>query len=81
MNRSTKLALFASAMVAVSGAAFAQGKDINGDPKNSGYVLSPNGNVVVDPFGLCWRTGSFQNSQALRECDPALVPPPPPLVS
>ncbi|MDL1862882.1 OmpA family protein, partial [Betaproteobacteria bacterium PRO7] len=79
MKKSTKLGyLFASAMVAASGSALAQGTDIKGDPKNSGYALSPNGNVVVDPFGLCWRTGYFNKDLALKECDPSLLPPPPP---
>lgn len=79
MKRSAKLGyLFATALAATSGVAIAQGKDIKGDPKNSGYVLSPNGNVTVDPFALCWRTGYFTKEQALAECDPSLMPPPPP---
>jgi len=79
MNKSTKLGLlFASALFAASGAATAQTKDIPGDTKNSGYALSPNGNVVQSATGLCWRTGYFAAPMALRDCDAALMPPPPP---
>jgi OOP family OmpA-OmpF porin len=30
--------------------------------------------VVKDPFGLCWRTGSWTPAMATAECDPDLVP-------
>jgi OOP family OmpA-OmpF porin len=67
-------------------AAFAQSKDIKGSTPTSGYVLDPRGNVVVDPFALCWRDGYFTPAMAINECDPDLVPkkvaaapPPPPM--
>ena len=66
-NTAKRGCLFAAALAASSGAALAQSKDIKGDPKNSGYVLSPNGNVVVDPFGLCWRTGYWTPAMAIAE--------------
>ena len=79
MKKSATLGLLlASALLATSGATTAQTKDIPGDSKDSGYTLSPNGNVTQSGTGLCWRTGTFQTPQALRDCDPALMPPPPP---
>jgi len=30
--------------------------------------------VVKDPFGLCWRSGSWTPAMATAECDPDLVP-------
>ena len=98
MKRSAKIGyLVATALVAASGAAFAQASaPIMANPTNNPkavvpYVQSPNGQVVVDPFGLCWRTGFW--TLALAEaggidgpgckCDKALLPkavcePPPP---
>ncbi len=57
--------------------------------KTPGYWASTNGNIVVDPFGLCWHTGYFTPDMAQIECDPDLIakappvtapPPPPPVV-
>jgi OmpA-OmpF porin, OOP family len=45
-----------------------------GNPTNSGYVLSPDGKVVVDPFGLCWRTGFWTPANAIKGCDEDLMP-------
>ena len=53
-----KLGLVAAALMTVSGVSLAQQKDIKiVDPRESPYVISPNGVVVMNPFGLCWRTG------------------------
>jgi OOP family OmpA-OmpF porin len=41
-----------------------------------GYWASVNGNVVVDPFGLCWRAGYFTPDLAQIECDPDLIKKP-----
>ena len=68
--------LFVTALAAASTAA--AGKEIQGNQKNTGYWLDQRGTVVVDPYGLCWRTGYFSKELALPECDPGLVPPPPP---
>jgi OmpA-OmpF porin, OOP family len=78
-------------MVAASGAAIAQSKDIPGAKNAPAYVLDPRGNVVVDPFGLCWRTpwwtpqlaGIDGPQGAGCQCDKAVLPkevcePPPP---
>lgn len=50
--------------------------DIKAATPVSGYVQDARGNVVRDPFGLCWRTGYFTPALAQIECDPDLVPKP-----
>lgn len=86
MKKSMKLAyLVASIAVAASaGSAYAQ-QDIKGNPPDSGYVLDNRGNVVVDPFGLCWRDGYWTPAHANVEgCDgykkpvPVVAPAPAP---
>ena len=70
MKKSALLqALLAAAIGLTASAAGAQ---------TPGYVTSPDGKVVKDPFGLCWRTGYFTPSMAIAECDPDLVPKPAP---
>jgi OOP family OmpA-OmpF porin len=79
------------AMAVASGAAIAQAKDIPGAKNAPAYVLDQRGNVVVDPFGLCWRTpwwtpqlaGIDGPKGAGCQCDKAVLPkevcePPPP---
>jgi OOP family OmpA-OmpF porin len=93
MRKTAKLAtlLAASALLVVSGAAFAQAKDIPGAKNAPAYVLDARGNVVMDPFGLCWRTpwwtpqlaGIDGPKGAGCACDKAALPkdvcePPPP---
>jgi OOP family OmpA-OmpF porin len=92
MIKTAKLGvLLATVMVAASGAAIAQSKDIPGAKNAPAYVLDPRGNVVVDPFGLCWRTpwwtpqlaGIDGPQGAGCQCDKAVLPkevcePPPP---
>jgi OmpA-OmpF porin, OOP family len=92
MNKTAKLGvLFATAIAVASGAAIAQSKDIPGAKNAPAYVLDPRGNVVVDPFGLCWRTpwwtpqlaGIDGPKGAGCACDKAVLPkevcePPPP---
>ncbi len=50
------------------------------EAKNDGYVTSPNGVIVKDPFGLCWKTPWFTPAKAVKGCDDDLLPkaPPPP---
>ena len=43
-----------------------------------GYVKDSQGQVVKNPFNLCWRTGYWTPALATLECDPDLVPKPPP---
>ena len=92
MNKTAKLGcLFATAMVAATGAAFAQSKDIPGAKNAPAYVLDSRGNVVTDPFGLCLRTPAWTPQLAGIDgpagagcaCDKASLPkevcePPPP---
>lgn len=42
--------------------------------KTDGYVLSPDGKVVKDPFDLCWRTSFWTPANASAECDRDLLP-------
>ncbi|HPU50155.1 MAG TPA: OmpA family protein [Burkholderiaceae bacterium] len=71
MNKPVNLAaLVASALIAVSTVASAQ----TADPKNSGYVISPNSQVVKSGQGLCWRTGYWTPAHAIRGCDDDLLP-------
>jgi OOP family OmpA-OmpF porin len=92
MKQSIKLGVVAAALMTVAGFAFAQTKDIKVvDPKESPYVLSPSGTIVMDPFGLCWRTANwsveraaatkiegakFPNWTAGCECDRSLMKAP-----
>ncbi|MFO1199450.1 MAG: OmpA family protein [Burkholderiaceae bacterium] len=71
MNKPITLARVAAVMlVAACGVASAQ----TANPQNSGYVLSPSGQVVKNPFGLCWRTGYFAPAMAIAGCDDDLLP-------
>ena len=40
----------------------------------SGYLQDTRGDIVKNPYGLCWRTGSWSPALAIAECDPDLVP-------
>ncbi len=42
------------------------------------YAVDATGEVVKDPFGLCWRTYSWTPELAIPECDPAYAPKPKP---
>lgn len=43
-----------------------------------GYVTDVRGDIIKDPFGLCFRTGYWSPAMAITECDPDLVPKPAP---
>ncbi len=72
MNKSVKMVTLAAMLASVS-ASYAQ-TDIKAAKPTSGYVQDARDNVVVDPFGLCWRTGYFTPAMAIAQCDPDLVP-------
>lgn len=83
MKKSTKLGLFvAAAMVTVSATSFAQSKDVSGAPNAPAYVQDARGNIVFDPFGLCWRTPWWTPELAAKggptgagcACDKAVLP-------
>ena len=78
MNKSVKMSTLAALFASASGAAMAQQPltDIKAATPVSGYVQDVRGNIVRDPFGLCWRTGYFTPALAQVECDPDLVPKP-----
>ena len=78
MNKSVKMSTLAALFASASGAAMAQQPltDIKAATPVSGYVQDARGNIVRDPFGLCWRTGYFTPALAQVECDPDLVPKP-----
>ena len=78
MNKSVKMSTLAALFASASGAAMAQQPltDIKAATPVSGYVQDARGNIVRDPFGLCWRTGYFTPALAQIECDPDLVPKP-----
>jgi len=65
MKKSIKLGVVAAALMTVAGFAVAQTKEIKVvDPRESPYVLSPSGTIVMDPFGLCWRTANWSVERA-----------------
>jgi len=74
MNKPLQMLTLAALLAAAHTAAMAQ-TDIKA--RTSGYWPSTNGNIVQDPFGLCWHTGYFTPDLAQIECDPDLVPKPP----
>ena len=65
MKKSIKLGVIAAALMTLSGIAVAQTKEIKVvDPRESPYVLDPRGVIVMDPFGLCWRTAHWSVERA-----------------
>jgi OOP family OmpA-OmpF porin len=67
MKQAIKLGLVASALMAITGTVSAQMKDITVvDTKESPYVIDARGVIVRDPFGLCWRTGSWSADRAAK---------------
>jgi OOP family OmpA-OmpF porin len=93
MKQAAKLGalLAVTALATATGTAFAQARDIPGAKNAPAYVLDARGNVVIDPFGLCWRTPAWTPQLAGIDgpkgagcaCDKAALPkavcdPPPP---
>jgi OmpA-OmpF porin, OOP family len=66
----------------VSAASFAQSKNVSGAANAPAYVQDARGNVVYDPFGLCWRTPWWTPELAAKggpsgagcACDKAVLP-------
>jgi OmpA-OmpF porin, OOP family len=68
--RFAKIALTLIAIASVAGCATGSSTG-----KTEGYVLSPDGRVVKDPFDLCWRAGGIWSpASATAECDKDLLP-------
>lgn len=71
MKPSTPSMLLAASAIALSALAMnvsAQNVD------KSGYLQDTRGDIVKNPYGLCWRTGYWSPALAIAECDPDLVP-------
>lgn len=77
MKLLVKLAIAASALIAVSASAQTI-TDIKANAPYSAYVQDARGVIVRDPFGLCWRTGYYTPADAVAGCDAPLAPPAPP---
>ncbi|HEX8956163.1 MAG TPA: OmpA family protein [Burkholderiaceae bacterium] len=91
MKKLALLTLAASAAI-VSVSAFAY-DDIQAPKPYSAYVQDSSGNIVRDPFALCWHTNYWTPADAVEGCDkpiskpapvvetppaPPVAPPPPP---
>jgi len=63
--------LLAASVIALGGLAMNASAQA---PSNSGYLTTTRGDVVKNPFNLCWRTGFWSPAMATVECDPDLVP-------
>jgi OmpA-OmpF porin, OOP family len=51
--------------------------DIQAAIPNSAYVQDSRGVIARDPYGLCWRAGSWTPADAVAGCDGELVSPAP----
>jgi OOP family OmpA-OmpF porin len=72
MNNLAKLVFAASAVVSMSASAQ---QDIQAKTPNSAYLQDSRGVIVRDPFGLCWRTGTWTPADAVPGCDGEIVKP------
>lgn len=70
-NRSLLMRLGMALTIAMGIGLFIPGADA---AQSSGYLTDSSGQVVKNPFGLCWRTGYWTPAMATQECDPDLVP-------
>lgn len=80
MNKLAKLIFAASAVVTLSASAQ---ENIQAKTPNSTYLQDSRGVIARDPFGLCWRAGTWTPADAVPGCDgeiakPAPVPAPAP---
>ncbi len=73
MNKFVKYVVVAAAALSAfaSTSAFAQ-QDIKANTPNSAYVQDARGVIARNPFGLCWRTGSWTPADAVAGCDKPL---------
>ena len=49
--------------------------DVQSNRTQSGYARDARGNVLRSSTGLCWRSGFWNEGDAIDGCDGALVPP------
>lgn len=66
MNKLAKFVFAASAVVSFSASAQ---EDIQAKTPNSAYLQDSRGVIARDPFGLCWRTGTWTPADAVGGCD------------
>ena len=55
--------------------AFAQTTDIQAPPSSNAYLHDNRGPVARSQFGLCWRSGYWDDQTAMTGCDGQLAPP------
>ena len=72
MNKLAKLVFAASAVVSFSASAQ---QDIQAKTPNSAYLQDGRGVVARDPYGLCWRTGTWTPADAVGGCDGEIAKP------
>ncbi|BAP88034.1 outer membrane protein A [Burkholderiales bacterium GJ-E10] len=77
MNMQTKMGMGALVFaVAASAATVASAQGMNAPTaSNAGYWGDSGSTVVRDPYGLCWHSGSYSDSDALIGCDRTAPPP------
>ncbi len=69
-SRTPSILLAASAIALSALAMNVSAQTVN----KSAYVQDTRGDVVKNPYNLCWRTGFWSPALAIAECDPDLVP-------
>jgi len=74
MNKLAKFVFAASAVVSFSASAQ---EDIQAKTPNSAYLQDGRGVIARDPFGLCWRTGTWTPADAVGGCDGEIAKPAP----
>src|SRR5438046_326930 len=67
--------LAGSALGAATSTGFAQSTDIQANPQSSAYLQDSRGPAARSQFGLCWRTGYWDEKEAVTGCDGELLPP------
>src|SRR3990172_7699472 len=72
MNNNGKAFTTILAASAIALSAFAA--NVTAQDSKSGYLQDTRGEVVKNPYNLCWRTGYWSPAMAIAECDPDLVP-------
>ncbi|WP_211463008.1 OmpA family protein [Collimonas silvisoli] len=67
--------LLGSALGSASNSGFAQTTDVQANPEKSAYLQDGRGPIVRSQDGLCWRSGYWEQNDAVTGCDGALVAP------
>ncbi|WP_395823584.1 OmpA family protein [Collimonas sp.] len=67
--------LLGSALGLAANTSFAQTTDIRATTEKNAYLHDGRGPIVRSQDGLCWRSGFWEQDDAMTGCDGALVPP------